>query len=88
MKKNGVLVYVSWKEYEAICGALDQIVNDCEGTDDKYIEDCRQDMQALSNLIRKFKSAKFKRIIKNGMNKDGFIVRLADGQEGRILHAN
>lgn len=22
------------------------------------------------------------------MNKDGFIVRLADGQEGRTLHAN
>lgn len=61
MKKNGVQLYVSWKEYEAIRGALDQIVSECEGTDDEYIEDCRQDMQALRNLIRKFKNAKLKK---------------------------
>lgn len=59
MKPNGVRVYISWKEYEAIHSVLSDLETNCEGADDDYVEGCQGNIKALYNLIRKFKNAKY-----------------------------
>lgn len=61
MKPNGVQIYVSWKEYEAIYSALAEIENNCEAAEDEYIESIQEDIKALNNIIRKFKNAKYRK---------------------------
>lgn len=61
MEHNGVQIYISWDEYNAIQGAIGEYEGNCEGAEDDYIEGCQKDLKALRNVVRKFKNAKYKK---------------------------
>lgn len=59
MKENGVQIYISWSDYNAICAALSEMETNCEGSDEEYIQNIQNDLKGLRNVIRKFKNAKY-----------------------------
>lgn len=59
MEKSGVQIYLSWEEYLAICGARSELITNCEGADEEYVQNVQSDIKHLSNVCKKFKRAKY-----------------------------